>query len=467
MTPDLPRGRFAAILGLVLLADALDMLDATVTNIAAPTIVADIGGGDALIKWLTSAYALALGVLLVVGGRMGDRYGQRRLFLIGMTGFTVASAACGLATSPALLIVARAVQGAFGALLIPQGMAIMTKAFSRRQLERAFGLFGPLLGLATVGGPVLAGFIIDRDIAGLSWRPIFLVNIALGTFGVIAATRVLPRDDGDPAVRIDGRGSGYLAGAMFGLIFGLIEGSTNGWTAAAVGALLAGVAFGLLFWRRQTTAANPLLKPSLLANRGFTSGLLAGLVYFAVTSGLIYVVSLFMQQALGADPGDAALGLLPLTIGIIVAAGLAMGMGLAGKLGRTLILIGMLLTLAGAGGILAAVLAAGLSTSLWTLAPAIFVVGLGMGACFGTLFDIALGDVAPDEAGGASGSLSAVQQLAAGIGSAAVTSIYLAGSDATDAMTTTLVVVIAATAVCLPVVRLLPRRAPEHAAQPG
>lgn len=467
MTPDLPRGRFAAILGLVLLADALDMLDATVTNIAAPTIVADIGGGDALIKWLTSAYALALGVLLVVGGRMGDRYGQRRLFLIGMTGFTVASAACGLATSPALLIVARAVQGAFGALLIPQGMAIMTKAFSRRQLERAFGLFGPLLGLATVGGPVLAGFIIDRDIAGLSWRPIFLVNIALGTFGVIAATRVLPRDDGDPAVRIDGRGSGYLAGAMFGLIFGLIEGSTNGWTAAAVGALLAGVAFGLLFWRRQTTAANPLLKPSLLANRGFTSGLLAGLVYFAVTSGLIYVVSLFMQQALGADPGDAALGLLPLTVGIIVAAGLAMGMGLAGKLGRTLILIGMLLTLAGAGGILAAVLAAGLSTSLWTLAPAIFVVGLGMGACFGTLFDIALGDVAPDEAGGASGSLSAVQQLAAGIGSAAVTSIYLAGSDATDAMTTTLVVVIAATAVCLPVVRLLPRRAPEHAAQPG
>lgn len=467
MPPDLPRGRFAAILGLVLLADALDMLDATVTNIAAPTIVADIGGGDALIKWLTSAYALALGVLLVVGGRMGDRYGQRRLFLIGMTGFTVASAACGLATSPALLIVARAVQGAFGALLIPQGMAIMTKAFSRRQLERAFGLFGPLLGLATVGGPVLAGFIIDRDIAGLSWRPIFLVNIALGTFGVIAATRVLPRDDGDPAVRIDGRGSGYLAGAMFGLIFGLIEGSTNGWTAAAVGALLAGVAFGLLFWRRQTTAANPLLKPSLLANRGFTSGLLAGLVYFAVTSGLIYVVSLFMQQALGADPGDAALGLLPLTVGIIVAAGLAMGMGLAGKLGRTLILIGMLLTLAGAGGILAAVLAAGLSTSLWTLAPAIFVVGLGMGACFGTLFDIALGDVAPDEAGGASGSLSAVQQLAAGIGSAAVTSIYLAGSDATDAMTTTLVVVIAATAVCLPVVRLLPRRAPEHAAQPG
>lgn len=125
------RTAFFAILALVLLADALDMIDATVTNIAAPTIVRDIGGGDALIKWLTSAYAVSLGVLLVVGGRLGDRYGQRRLFLIGMAGFTAASAACGLAMAPALLIVARAVQGAFGAMLIPQGMAIMTKAFSR------------------------------------------------------------------------------------------------------------------------------------------------------------------------------------------------------------------------------------------------------------------------------------------------------------------------------------------------
>ncbi len=151
----------------MLLADALDMIDATVTNIAAPTIVRDIGGGDALIKWLTSAYAVSLGVLLVVGGRLGDRYGQRRLFLIGMAGFTAASAACGLAMAPALLIVARAVQGAFGAMLIPQGMAIMTKAFSREQLQRAFGVFGPLLGLSAVGGPILAGFIIDSDIAGL------------------------------------------------------------------------------------------------------------------------------------------------------------------------------------------------------------------------------------------------------------------------------------------------------------
>lgn len=132
-----------AILGLVLLADALDVIDATVTNIAAPTIARDLNGGESLIKWLGPAYMLAMGVLLVVGGRLGDKFGQRRLFLIGMGGFTLASAVAGFSPHPALLIVARVAQGAFGALLIPQGMAIMTKAFDRDMLAKAFGLFGP------------------------------------------------------------------------------------------------------------------------------------------------------------------------------------------------------------------------------------------------------------------------------------------------------------------------------------
>ena len=163
-----------------------------------------------------------------------------------------------------------------------------------------------------------------------------------------------------------------------------------------------------------------------------------------------------MPQALGADPADASLGLLPLTVGIIVAAGATMA--LVKALGRTLIAIGMAITMVGAAWLLVIVQSGGLDTTLWSLAPAVFVVGLGLGACYGTLFDIALGDVAPDEAGGASGALSAVQQLAAGIGSAVVTSIYLNGVDKADAMATALIVVLVATAACLPAVRLLPRR---------
>jgi MFS family permease len=138
-----------AILAVVLVADLLDLLDATITNIAAPTIVAHLGGGPALVKWLGAAYALAMGTLLVVGGRLGDKFGQRRLFLIGMTGFTLASAVCGLAPSPAVLIIARVVQGAFGALLIPQGIAIMTKTFpqghARQGLQRLRAPAGPVL----------------------------------------------------------------------------------------------------------------------------------------------------------------------------------------------------------------------------------------------------------------------------------------------------------------------------------
>src|ERR1700754_2066596 len=237
-----------AILGLVLLADALDVIDGTVTNLAAPTIAAELHGGESLIKWLGPAYMLAMGVLLVVGGRLGDKFGQRRLFLIGMTGFTLASAVAGCSPDPALLIVARVAQGAFGALLIPQGVAIMTKAFSRDMLAKAFGLFGPVLGLSSVGGPVLAGFIISADLGGLSWRPIFLINVLLGGAGLVAAARILPRDDdGDRSAVVDGWGSGLLAVTMIGLLYGLIDGSTNGWGAIPVGSVTVGILFFAAF----------------------------------------------------------------------------------------------------------------------------------------------------------------------------------------------------------------------------
>lgn len=151
----------------VLIADALDLIDATIATVAAPSIVRDLGGGEALVKWLGASYALTLGSLLVVGGRIGDRYGQRRTFLVGMAGFVAASALAGLALNPAMLVVARLIQGAFGALLIPQGMAIVTRTFPREMLTKAFGAFGPLLGIFAVGGPVLGGLIIDADLFGL------------------------------------------------------------------------------------------------------------------------------------------------------------------------------------------------------------------------------------------------------------------------------------------------------------
>ena len=219
------------------------------------------------------------------------------------------------------------------------------------------------------------------------------------------------------------------------------------------------VAFGL-FARRQATATDPLLKATLLKNRGFTSGLIMGLAFFAAISGTAYVLSLFLQQGLGYNPGRTSVALLPLTVGLIAAAGACMA--LIVKLGRTLLFIGLLITLAGVGWMLAVVTASGTATGEWAIVGPVFVIGMGMGTCFGILFDIALGDVDPDEAGSASGALSAVQQLAAGIGSAAVTSVYfarLASGGVQHAMILSLWVVIGIVVLCTTIVPLLPKKA--------
>ena len=446
---------------IVLIADGLDLIDATITNIAAPSIVADIGGGPALVKWLGAAYALALGSMLVLGGRLGDRYGQRHVFLVGMAGFTLASAAAGLALDPAVLIAARVVQGGFGALLIPQGMAIMTKTFSREALAKAFAAFGPMLGIFAVGGPILGGFLIDANLLGLGWRPVFLVNVVLGVLGLLLAVRVLPTVPADRSARIDVVGSVLLAGAMFGLLFGLVEGSTDGWTAVPALSLVVAAVLAAAFTRRQLTTAAPLITPSLFTHRGFTSGLVTGLLVFAAFNGLMYVISLYFQLGLGYSPLHAALSLLPLTAGIILGAGACMA--LVTRLGRTLVLAGLLASASGTGLLLLVVRTAGLGATWWQLALVTLLIGAGAGTCFGSIFDTALGDIAPDEAGAASGSLSAVQQIAAGVGSAAVTSVYfghLATSQA-SAMTVSLVVVLGITALCLLAVPLLPRKAAE------
>jgi EmrB/QacA subfamily drug resistance transporter len=452
-----------AILGLVLLADALDVIDATVTNIAAPTIAGELNGGESLIKWLGPAYMLAMGVLLVVGGRLGDRFGQRRLFLIGISGFTLASAVAGFSPDPALLIVARVAQGAFGALLIPQGMAIMTKAFDRDMLAKAFGLFGPVLALSSVGGPVLAGFLISADVFGLSWRPIFLINIVLGVIGLVMAVKILPRDDADRSTVVDGWASGLLAVTMLGLLYGLIEGSTNGWGVIPIVSITVGVLFFAAFAYRQRTATHPLIKPSLMKNRGFTSGLLVCLVAVAAGTGLLFVLSLFLQEGLHVSPRGTSLGLVPLTLGLVAAGFAAMG-GLVAKLGRTLVLIGLTVDLVGCGWVLVLVDHSGTNVSLWALAPAFFVIGVGIGLSFATIPAVALGDAKPDEAGSASGSFSSIQQLASAIGSAAVTSVFFqaATSGLAHAMKVGLVVVLAVTALSLPLVALMPRKAPSE-----
>lgn len=453
-----PDRRRWAVLAVVLFAAILDLLDATITNIAAPTIAADLRGGNALVQWLGASYALAMGVLLVVGGRLGDKFGRRRLFLIGITGFTLASIACGLAFGPASVTVFRLIQGAFGALLIPQGFGILGAVFPRDEIGKAFGVFAPALGLSAISGPILAGFLIEADLFGLGWRSMFLINIVFGGLALGLAARILPRDTGDRMVTVDVLGSGLLAATMLGLLYGLIDGSSHGWTLRPILCLTAGAVLFVLFCLRQRAAASPLLEPSLLHNRGFTSGLILGLVFNAAVSGLLFVLSLFLQDVLHRTPTQASLGLAPIAAGIIVASLAAHR--LIARLGRTLIRIGLVLTLTGVLTVLTLVQAQGADMAAWSLVLPVFVTGLGLGTCFGTIYQVTLGDIDPKESGSASGSLSAVQQLANSLGAAAITTLYFHTAGGT---VLSLAAVAAGVFLCCGLTQFMPRKAqPQH-----
>lgn len=453
-----PRAAWLTLI-VVMLADAMDLMDATITNVAAPSIVQDLGVGDDVIPWLGAAYALALGSLLVLGGRLGDRFGQRRTFLVGLIGFMAGSALAGLAPTAGALIAARVVQGTFGALLIPQGMAIMAATFSKPMLRTAFAVFAPMLGVFAVAGPIVGGLLIDADLFGLAWRPIFLMNVVLGGIALVLALRHLPAVPPHRSVRIDAWGSALLGTAVFGLLFGLLTGASQGWGPVTIASTLLGGALLAAFAIRQVRTADPLLPRQLLANRGFTSGLVVGLCVFAGFSGLMYVISLFFQLGLGYTPTQASLNLIPLTIGIIAGSGIANALILS--LGRRVVLLGMLTTLLGAGVLLLIVLTAGLEATWWQNLIATSIIGTAAGISFNSVFNTALGNVQPEEAGSASGSLSAIQQVANGIGSALVTTIFLGNLAAgtIPAMTITLVVILVMAAACLLALPLLPRTA--------
>ncbi len=444
---------FAAILA----ADVLDLLSTTVTNIAAPSIVSQLHAPQSLTPWLGSSYALALGSILVIGGRLGDKYGYRRLFLIGLFGFTAASLLCALAWDPVSIIAARIVQGAFGALLIPQGFSILIRVFPRENLGRVFGLFGPIMGLSSISGPVLAGLLIQADPFGLGWRSVFLINVLLGITLMIVSIPLLPRYEGRPGIRIDALAAGLLMAAILAMLGGVIQGGNGGWGPLPIGAIAVGVVLFTLFVVHQRRSANPLLSPALFRNRSFVAGLIVGAVFFAAVAGLLYVTSLYLQEGHHLSPLEAAGTMAPMSVGIIVASFSVRGL-IAG-LGRRLVTIG--LALVGAGTIGYLILVTAIPDTTWLLVFPLLICGLGMGCCFGSVFAVALGDVDEEQAGSASGTLNAVQQLANSIGSAVVSTIFLVtvATDVQHAASTSLIFVLVAIGLCACALPLLPKKA--------
>ncbi|WP_328764220.1 MFS transporter [Streptomyces sp. NBC_00272] len=456
--PD-PYPRRWAVLAVVLIAEVMDLLDATITAVAAPAITAGLGGGRETAQWLGAAYTLPFAVLLITAGRLGDRFGRRPLFLAGAAGFTLASVLCASAPGPGVLIAARALQGACGALLLPQGFGIIKETFPEAELGKAFGLFGPVMGLCAVGGPVAGGLLTGADLFGTGWRMVFLVNLPLGLAALAGAVRWIPRGTSDAGLRLDVP-SMLLAGAASGaLVYPLVQGRELGWPVWGFVLLAAGPAGFLLFARLQHRRPSPLMTPSLLANRGYTSGILVAVAFFASFTGLMMVLSLFLQGPLGLSPQGAGYAIAPMALGIAVSA--VPAGALARRRGRVVIQCGIVLTALGLG-LLAA--SADGATDGWRLVPGTFATGLGMGLVIPPLFDVILAGVSEPEVGSASGVLNAVQQLANAVGVALLVTLWSAFTDhgrtPAAALSATALVTVALLAGALALSARLPRHAP-------
>lgn len=405
----------------VLAADMLDLLDSTVTNIAAPTIVRELQAGPGLIPWLGLSYALPLGSLLVIGGRIGDRFGARRIFLIGSLGFVIANLVVSLADDPVTVVGFRVVQGCFGALLMPQGFTLVLRVFAREDLGRVFGLFGPLLALSSISGPPLAGLLIHIAPPSVGWRAVFASAAALATVVALVGWRVLPRLDGSPDARVAALPSILVMGGLLAVLGGIVSG-LPAWVALPL--ITLGVAALGVFVITQRRSADPLLSPTLFRKRSFVAGVLVGSLFFAAVSGTVYTVSLYLQTGLGLGVFPTAALMAPLSAGIIVTS-FAFRSRVASR-GRRLVGSGIALTTIGAV-VFGVTIASGLAPDApWVVTIPLSVLGLGMGCCFGSFFSTALGDVTDDEAGSASGALNALQQVANAVGSGVVSATFLA-----------------------------------------
>jgi EmrB/QacA subfamily drug resistance transporter len=396
------------------------LLDTTIVNVAIPAMSAGLNTTLDQILWVLNAYILVYAVLLITAGRLGDLFGQRTLFAVGLFVFTLASALCGLSQNVSELIAARILQGVGGALLTPQTLAILTSLFPPERRGAAFGVWGGVAGLATVAGPTVGGAIITY----IDWRWIFFINVPIGIAALIATFLIIPdlrpgRHHGWDLVGV------FLATAgLFGIVFGLIEGQRYNWGEFAYGVtipeiIVAGVALIVLFVVWERFQAEPLVPLSLFAERNFAvANWIAAAISFGMLS-LFLPITIYLQSVRGFSALTAGLTLAPMSLTSMVFAPFAGRMAdrIGGKYilttGISLFTIGFATFIYVAGPD---------STWLTFLLPAI-IAGAGMGMTFAPMTTVAMRNIAPRVAGAASGVLNTTRQLGAAIGSAVVAAI--------------------------------------------
>ncbi|WP_119728085.1 MFS transporter [Thermomonospora amylolytica] len=421
-----PR-RWAA-LGIVLLGVFMDLVDITIVLVAAPAIQADLGAGHAGIQWVVAAYALGLGLLLITGGRLGDLFGRKRMFLIGVAGFTGASAACGLAQGIGMLIAARAVQGAAAAMMVPQALSTIQVAFPVAERPKAFGIYGAVNGVAAAAAPIVGGLLVGDDPA--AWRSVFWVNVPIGIAAFIGAAALMRESRAERRPRLDVPGVAIVTLGLLLALYPLVQGSELGWPwwgwammAAAVPVL---AAFAYAQTRRERAGGMPLVPMSLLRRRSFAAGMVIVVAVFSSISALFLVLTWQLQQGHGFSALRTGLTFLAWPVGLAVTSGTAVRF--AATAGRRLVAVGTVLLVLAMSALIATIeLADGLSA--WHLVPGLLLGGVGFGLVAPILVNIGLSDVPEEDAGAASGVANTAVQVSSAAGIAVIGALFTAFLD--------------------------------------
>ena len=421
------HGRWLA-LAVLLCAVFMNMLDVTIVNVALPSIQRGLNASNSAIEWIVAGYVLVFALALLPFGRLGDIVGKKTMFLIGVSCFTLASAHCGFSDTTSMLVTGRLAQGFSAAMMTPQVLALAQVMFAPHERARAFSYFGMMAGVATVSGPIIGGFLVDHSVFGLGWRAIFLINVPIGIFAVIAGMKLVPSTPRNGGQRNDVGGILLIAIAMFMLIFPLVEGRTFGWPLWCFAMMLAAVpvlvAFVLWERRRYRHGHSQLLSYHLMQSRNFALGGVIALFFFSTIPGFFLCLAIFLQVGFGFDPLKSGLTTVPFSVGVFAAS------ILSGRLGSHYLRLRVIggVTLLGVGMLWLRFYIASVGDVVvpLDLSLPLVIAGFGLGVSIASIFQLVLSGVPHRDAGAASGAMQAIQQLGGAFGIAFISGIFFA-----------------------------------------
>jgi EmrB/QacA subfamily drug resistance transporter len=421
-----PRVPKWAPLAVILCGTFVYVLDFFVVNVALPDIQRGLSASAAAVEWVVAGYGLTTASFLVCGGRLGDHYGRRLVFCAGLALFTVTSALCAAASSPAFLVAARLAQGIGAALMAPNVLSILGTTYTGADRVRAISLYGMVLGVAAVGGQLLGGLLIDANVAGLGWRAIFWVNVPLGIAALIAAPRLVPASRAPRAGRLDLAGAALLTAALVAIVLPLLDGRQDGWPAWSWACLAAGVVLLALFAghlrRSRARGGQPLLDPAVFAVRALRSGLTCQVLFWCQQAASYLLLALFLQQGRGLSPLASGEVFAVLAAGSLLTSFRAPGLTV--RFGRRVIATGAVIGALGDLALLLAVARWGTAGPVAALFPGLALLGAGQGLCITPLTTTVLSHADASRAGSVSGALSTAQQVGNAIGVAVAGVIF-------------------------------------------